>query len=154
MKEKLEQHERVSCESLNAIRKVDLLLDPLTFWFKQIKQLQEQFEQRDKENKQIGAEVERSRRSRLALHTANMLTKLLEKVMKIRGIEMPKGDNDPKQSRYAQAVQLVSREKWERDTKLSIKYWRVLQELLQVSNCESHFEKGKGLTLSTLSLLS
>ena len=78
-------------------------------------------------------EVDRSRKSRLDMHVANLLRKAVEKVMAIRGIDMPQGENDPKHSRYAQAVRLIKCDGWEDDTNLPVKYWKILQQLPRVS---------------------
>ena len=64
---------------------------------------------------------------------ANLLKKVLEKVLRIRGISMPQGENDPMHGRYSQAIKLITREKWEKDTNLPVKYWNVLQNLPEVS---------------------
>ena len=78
-------------------------------------------------------EIEQNRRTKLNLHMVNLLRKLLEKVLSLRQIDMPEGDNDPMHGRYAQAVKLVAKDKWEQDTKLPIKYWKILQDLPKVS---------------------
>ena len=79
-------------------------------------------------------EVDRSRKSRHDMHVANLLRKATEKVMAIRGIDMPQGENDPKHSRYAQAVRLIKCDRWEDDTKsASEECWKMLQQLPRVS---------------------
>lgn len=86
-----------------------------------------------KQMEDVEKEIGTSRRSRLRLHAANLLRKSLEKVMAIRGIDMPQGENDPKHGRYAQAAKLLKRESWESDTNLPVKYWKALQDLPAVS---------------------